>query len=221
MPVEKLMNQLEAKQVVCDAGRRLLKEGLVARTWGNISARVDGNTFVITPSGRTYEELTTDDIVTVTIEDLAYDSHIKPSSEKGLHAEIYKLRPDVNAVVHTHQMNASTVAAAREDVPTVDKETEALIGPSVRVASYALPGTSKLAKATAACLEDRNAALMANHGAVCVGPDMDTAFTISTILERMCEQYIQSQYMMMAHDSSPFDMTRMHRYYLQQFGRGA
>ncbi|HMB20831.1 MAG TPA: class II aldolase/adducin family protein, partial [Spirochaetota bacterium] len=79
------MNEIEAKQVVCDAGRRLLKEGLVARTWGNISARVDGNTFVITPSGRTYEELTTDDIVTVTIEDLAYDSHIKPSSEKGLH----------------------------------------------------------------------------------------------------------------------------------------
>ena len=215
------MNEKEAKQVVCDAGRRLLKEGLVARTWGNISVRVDGNTFVITPSGRTYEELTADDIVTIKMDDLSYEGHVKPSSEKGLHAEIYKLRPDVNAVVHTHQMNASTVAAARTDVPTMDKETEAFIGPSVRVADYALPGTSKLAKKTAECLEGRNAALMANHGAVCVGPDMDTAFKISTILETMCEQYIQSRYMTMAYESGPFDIKRMHRYYLSQFGRSA
>ena len=81
----------EAKREVVKAGLRLLDSGLIARTWGNVSCRVDKDYFVITPSGRTYDSLTEDDIVLVKIEDCSYDSNIKPSSEKGVHAEAYKL----------------------------------------------------------------------------------------------------------------------------------
>ncbi|PKL39602.1 MAG: class II aldolase family protein [Spirochaetae bacterium HGW-Spirochaetae-1] len=213
------MDIQQAKKTVCEAGIKLLKEGLVARTWGNISVRVDDDSFVITPSGRTYEDLTPDDIVLVKIADLSYDSHIKPSSEKGLHAEVYKLDRGIGAVVHTHQMNASTVAAARKEVPAIDDEMARLVGSSVRVAPYALPGTGKLARGTAAALQGRKAALMANHGAVCAGADMNEAFMVSKKLEEMCAAYIEKQYMKEAGESGAFDVKRMHEYYLKKYAK--
>lgn len=218
--MEKTMDKKEAKQIVCDAGRKLVKEGLVARTWGNISVRVDSETFVITPSGRTYEALTPDDIVEVRIEDCGYEGEVKPSSEKGLHAEVYKQSSDINAVVHTHQMNASTVAAARQDVPLVNEEMGRVIGPSIRVAPYGLPGTGKLAKGTAASLLGRKAALMANHGAVCIGGDMEEAFEVSRVLEKVCGEYIQQQFLVQNPGVKEFDYSAMHRVYLEKIGRG-
>ena len=211
------MDIQQAKQIVCDAGRKLVKEGLVARTWGNISVRVDDATFVITPSGRTYEALTPDDIVEVRIEDLNYEGSVKPSSEKGLHAEVYKQSSEINAVVHTHQMNASTVAAARREVPHVNEDMARLIGPSIRVAPYGLPGTGKLAKGTAAALKGRKAALMANHGAVCIGKDMEEAFDVSRTLEAVCEEYIQQEFMKENSEVKKFDPARMHEIYLTKY----
>ncbi|MBR5016026.1 MAG: class II aldolase/adducin family protein, partial [Clostridia bacterium] len=93
----------EAKALVIDAGKELLESGLIARTWGNVSARISDTQFVITPSGKAYETLTPEDIVTVNIADCSYEGDIKPSSEKGVHAEAYRLRPDVDFIIHTHQ----------------------------------------------------------------------------------------------------------------------
>ena len=101
------MDVLLAKETVVRAGRELVKEGLIQRTWGNVSCRISDSEFVITPSGRDYLSLTPDDIVTVRIDDLSYEGDIKPSSEKGIHAMCYQLRDDVNFVIHTHQTYAS------------------------------------------------------------------------------------------------------------------
>ena len=89
------MDIMTAKETVITAGKRLVESGLIARTWGNVSCRVDDNSFVITPSGRSYETLTPDEIVLVKIDDLSYDGDVKPSSEKGIHAQAYKLRPEI------------------------------------------------------------------------------------------------------------------------------
>jgi hypothetical protein len=102
------MDQNEGKNLVVKAGLELVRSGLIARTWGNVSCRIDGETFAITPSGREYHSLTADDIVTVKIKDLSYEGSIKPSSEKGIHAAVYQLYPDMNFVIHTHQENASS-----------------------------------------------------------------------------------------------------------------
>ena len=80
------MDIMEAKQLVIKAGIEVVEYGLIARTWGNISCRVDDKRFVITPSGRPYETLTPDEIVVVNIDDCSYEGDIKPSSEKGIHA---------------------------------------------------------------------------------------------------------------------------------------
>ena len=136
------------KSLVYESGKKLLQLGLVAGTWGNISMRMDENSMVITPSGRNYEQVEPEEMVVVQLDDLSYEGSVKPSSELKLHAEIYKTRKNINAVIHTHQMNASTVAAARREVPPILDDQAQLLGPSVRVADYALPNTKKIVKAT-------------------------------------------------------------------------
>ncbi|HRB70064.1 MAG TPA: class II aldolase/adducin family protein, partial [Chitinophagales bacterium] len=86
------MNIEEIKYKVCEAGKMLLKEGLVARTWGNVSIKVNDTQMVITPSGRPYDELTPNEMVLVDIYTLKYEGTIKPSSELKLHCEVYKTR---------------------------------------------------------------------------------------------------------------------------------
>jgi len=189
------INNKEARNLICESGRSLVEKGLVSRTWGNISIRLDENTMLITPSGRTYEDLMPEDIVLVHIDSLKYEGSIKPSSEFVLHAEIYKQRKNINAVIHTHQMNASTVAAAHREVPPILDDMAQIIGPTVRVADYALPGTKKIVRKTIKALRGRNAALMANHGAVCIGRDMDEAFVVCEVLEKACKAFIEAEFL--------------------------
>lgn len=100
----------EAKKLVVEAGKKLIETGLIARTWGNVSARISDTQFAITPSGRAYEDLTPEEIVIVNIEDCEYDGEIKPSSEKGVHAAAYRHHPEVDFVIHTHQRAATIVS---------------------------------------------------------------------------------------------------------------
>lgn len=212
----------KARDIVCEAGLKLVKEGLVARTWGNISCRVDENSFVITPSGRSYDELTPDDIVPVKIEDLSWTGSIKPSSEKGLHAEVYKLSPDCSAVIHTHQLHASVVAAARKEIPLLNDDMANIIGARIPCAGYGLPGTKKLKTASAAALKESGskATLMANHGAVCWGTDMDDAFLVATTLEKVCSQFVEQEYQKLSGEKD-FSLEKMHEYYLKNITKGA
>ena len=136
------MDILQAKQTVIDAGKELLACGLIVRTWGNISCRISDTQFVITPSGKPYEGLTPDDIVVVNIEDLSYEGDIKPSSEKGIHADCYKARADVNFVIHTHQSNAAAVSILNKDI-LCESESE-FLEMVVPCAEYGLPGQPKL-----------------------------------------------------------------------------
>ncbi len=190
------MDIMQAKETVIRAGKELIAAGLIARTWGNISCRISETQFVITPSGRAYETLTPEEIVLVNIEDLEYEGEIKPSSEKGIHAACYKLRPEVNFVIHTHQVNASIVSALGMDINNVQGENAQVVGNNLPIASYGLPGTKKLRKGVidAITRSDAKAAVMAHHGAVCMGVDYDDAFNVAQKVEDICEQYVLDKY---------------------------
>ena len=205
------------RQEIIEGGLRLVKEGLVARTWGNISIRVNETHMLITPSGRTYEDLIPEDIVLVNYHTSKHEGTIKPSSEKELHCEIYRTRKKINAVVHTHQMNASTVAAAQREVPPILDDMAQIIGPSVRVAAYALPSTKKITKKTVNALKGRNAALMANHGAVCVGRDLDEAFVVCQVLEKACKAFIEAEFLGGAKSINKFEAHLMHQIYIRKY----
>ena len=190
------MDILEAKKIVVEAGKKLVETGLIARTWGNVSCRISDTQFVITPSGRDYISLTPDDIVTVNLYDLAYEGDIKPSSEKGLHAQCYILRPEVNFVIHTHQANASIVSAMGCDINGIEGESKEIVGDNIPVSSYGLPGTGKLREGVVAALKrsDSKAVIMKSHGAVCLGTDYDDAFKVANEVEKICADYIFKKY---------------------------
>ena len=188
-----MINIEQARVEVCSSGKRLLQEGLVARTWGNVSVRVSDTEMVITPSGRPYTELTPDDMVLVNFYTLAFEGKIKPSSELKLHCEVYKNRPHIEAVIHTHQMYASIVAAAQKDVVVLDPAHQAILGaPVIKAAPYALPNSKKITFGTEKAIESANAALMANHGCVCIGRNLEDVFSVCKTLEAACALYISS-----------------------------
>jgi L-fuculose-phosphate aldolase len=187
------MDISEARVMVCRSGKRLLQEGLVARTWGNVSVRVSDTEMVITPSGRRYDELTPDDMVIVNFYTLAHQGHIKPSSELKLHAEIYKSRPHIAAVIHTHQMYVSIVASVQKDLPVLSPAHQVILGAAIiKTAPYALPNSKKITFDTEKAIEGSNAALMANHGCVCIGSNLEDVFTVCKTLEDACSLYIDS-----------------------------
>lgn len=168
--------------------------GLIARTWGNVSARLNDEQFVITPSGRPYEKLTAADIVTVNVADETHEGDVKPSSEKGVHAAVYRRRPDAHFVIHTHQLHASVVSTLRRDVTTIPEPLAAIVGPRVYCTDFALPTTKKLAanvaKTLARAHEDARAFLLAGHGALCFGADADEAFAVAVALEDVCQRFV-------------------------------
>ena len=207
----------ELRRAVVGAGQRLLAEGLVARTWGNVSVRAGAEHMLITPSGRAYEGLTPQDIVPVNLRTGAYEGPLKPSSEGKLHAEIYRTRPEIQAVIHTHQMNASTVAAARREVPPILDDMVQIIGPTVRVADYALPSTNKIVRVTVKALRGRMAALMANHGAVCLGRNLDEAFVVAQILEKACKAFIEAEFLGGAKSINRVEAFLMHQVFLRKY----
>ncbi|WP_292594047.1 class II aldolase/adducin family protein, partial [Mesotoga sp. UBA5847] len=139
------MNREEFAGLVLDACRRMEDQGMTVGTWGNISVRVNDETFLITPSGMSYGCLKTEDIVMADMEGNTIDSKRKPSIEHGLHRMIYKHRSDVGAVIHTHPQYSTAFAIARKDIPAVSEELIQIIGEGVRCAAYALPGTEELA----------------------------------------------------------------------------
>lgn len=190
------MEIMEAKELVIKAGIELLNEGLIVRTWGNISCRVSDTQFVITPSGIAYEDLTPEKIVLVNVADCTYDGDIKPSSEKGIHAACYALRPEVNFVIHTHQVNASIVSALGRDINNVSGDDKNVIGDNVPIAAYGLPGTGKLKKGVIAAItrSDSKAAIMAHHGAVCMGTSYEDAKDVASRLENVCERFVLNKY---------------------------
>lgn len=168
-----------ARQLVIEAGLKLVEDGLVARTWGNVSARCGEDEMIITPSGVAYDVLRPEDLVKVNIYTLEYDGDRKPSSEKGIHAAVYESRPDIHFVIHTHQTYASAVAADEQDTPFAP------------CADYGLPGTDHLKKKVIKKLLEHpghKTFLMAKHGALILGENMDEAFELADMLEIKCRE---------------------------------
>ena len=185
------MDVYEAKKQVIEAGKELWREGFIARTWGNISCKTDENHFVISASGREYETLTEEEVVELDLNTLSHEGDIKPSSEKRVHAEIYKLKEDVGFIIHTHQHNASAVSAMGLHRVKFDKEYPGL-GEFVLCSEYGLPSTSRVSDKVAEAVRDSigNAVIMSNHGAVCYGKTREEAFEVVRNLEEACGKFL-------------------------------
>jgi ribulose-5-phosphate 4-epimerase/fuculose-1-phosphate aldolase len=183
-----MMTLTQAKAIVAESGRKLLDSKLVARTWGNVSCRTGETTFVITPSGLSYERMTAADVVPYDFQTGKWEGDRKPSSEKGVHAAAYAQFEDAGFVIHTHQMYASAIGLAGFDRLKITPEISAQLG-GVAVSAYGLPGSKKLMKNVKDSLnQGAHIILMAQHGAVIVGRDAEEAFNRALQLETVCKE---------------------------------
>lgn len=185
----------KARELVLKAGLELCEAGLVARTWGNISARVSDTQYVITPSGRAYDTLTKEDIVLVNIADGTYEGNVKPSGEKGVHAAVYELCPEMNFVIHTHQNYASSLSILARELSVEsegkEKNPKDILGNVIPCAGYGMYATELLVnnvKEQISLHKDSKAVLMKYHGALCYGKDYDEAFAVAYELEEVSKK---------------------------------
>ena len=186
-------------QQIVEIGLWLLDTGLVTGTAGNISVRcLERDAFLITPTARDYRLMTRGDLVRVHLESGRVEGRRSPSSEWLLHAEIYKAREDVNAVIHHHSTYCSAVAAARKTIPVILDEAADLC--PILAAPYAPSGSRELAKAAAELLGRGGfAILLANHVAVAVGRNLEEAAHRAGEMERLAKIYLYAELLGGAH----------------------
>jgi L-fuculose-phosphate aldolase len=195
----------------------MCRDHLVLGTWGNVSVR-EGQGMVITPSGMGYDKLSAADLVEMALDGSSCTGRWKPSSEWRLHAAIYRARPDVGAVVHTHSVYATAFAVARVPVPAVVEDLVQVAGGAVQVAEYTLPGTDELARNAVRALGDKNAVLLASHGLVGAAASCNEALKICQIVEKTAQAALFARLLGPVHELSDEDIRTMRSFYLTSYG---
>lgn len=183
------MREIELRRELVRNTQRLDALGLNRGSSGNVSAR-HGEGFLVTPSGMGAEGLSEEDIVYVSMEGSS-QGRWQPSSEWLFHRDIYAQRAEVGAVVHTHSIAATTLACMRKDIPPFHYMIALMGGDTIRCADYATFGTQELSSSALAALQGRKACLLANHGMIAAGKDLDEAFRIAVEVESLSEMYLR------------------------------
>lgn len=174
---------------IIEVARRMNAVGLNQGRSGNVSVRIEGG-FLVTPTGVPYEDLNLADLVFMR-RDGQREGTYTPSSEWRMHRDIYEKRPEAGAVVHTHSPYATTLACLRRAIPPFHYEIAFAGGSDIRCADYATFGTQELSDNALAALDGRRACLLANHGVVAIGTDLDDAFAMAEKVESLARLYWQ------------------------------
>ena len=187
------MLMLPQRQQIVEYGRKMVQSGLTTGSGGNLSIlSVPDNLIAISPSGIDYNDVTVADVVVVDRSGKVVDGERKPSSELGFHLALYAARPEVEAVVHTHSVYATTLACLHWELPAVHYLV-AFSGDKVPLAPYATFGSPELADNIIASIGSYNAVLLANHGLVAVGTDMKNCFNVAEEIELVARIYYQTK----------------------------
>jgi L-fuculose-phosphate aldolase len=174
------------KQDICEIGRRLYDKGFAAANDGNITVRVGENEVLCTPTMHSKGFLKPEDICTIDMTGKQIAGIKKRSSEALLHLEIYKQRPSIKSVVHCHPPHATAFAVAREPIPQcVLPEVEVFLG-DVPITKYETPGGQAFADTIIPFVEKCNVMILANHGTVSFGEDVEKAYWWTEILDAYC-----------------------------------
>jgi L-fuculose-phosphate aldolase len=181
------------RQAIVKFGQKMISSQLVTGAGGNLSIFDRASDRVaISPSGIEYFDLQPEDVVITDLDGQVIDGQYTPSSELGFHLALYRQRADVNAVLHTHSVYATTIACLGWEIPAVHYLV-GFSGHKVPLAPYATFGTPELAHNVATGIGDYNAVLLANHGLVAVGADLSRAFNTAEEIELVARIYYQAE----------------------------
>jgi L-ribulose-5-phosphate 4-epimerase len=178
------VKHLALKREMIEKCRRLEKMGYFIGTWGNISVRVPEG-FIVTPSRVEYAVIQPEDFVTVSLEGTVLEGHRLPSSEAEIHRAVLNKKPEVGAIIHSHSPCATTVSCLHQTIPVFVEDMAQIIGGAVRTTRYVPAGQhKKIAEEVAKTIGEENAVLLANHGVICCGRNLEEALIASQILEK-------------------------------------
>ena len=187
------MRLKEERQLIVEYGRKLITSNLTTGSGGNLSIfNRQENLVAIKPSGMDYMVMKPEDVVVTTPDGTIVEGTRTPSSEIRFHLALLNKRGDINAVVHTHQVYATTIACMNWELPAVHYLV-GFSGNKVPLAKYATFGSQELSDNIIAAIGDYNACLMANHGIVAVGATIDSAFSTAEELELVSRIYYQTK----------------------------
>ena len=172
------------REAVLAAAKKMLADGLVEGTSGNISGRLPDGLVCLTPSSVAYDTMTLADLVVVDLDGKVVEGERSPTTEKDLHLSALRLYPELGAVIHSHAVYATMFALAHEPVPAVIEEVVVYLGGDVPCCDYKGTGTAELGDEVAAKLVDRGAALLANHGLVTCASTPEKALHNAALVER-------------------------------------
>jgi len=180
----------DLKRRIVDVFKYMDEKGLNYGRSGNISVKVGDDRLLITPSGVIKSALSPEDILLVSMNGEVIEGRHKPSVEMPLHLAIYKSYSHVGAIIHAHPVYTSILAVIREPLPPIIEEMMLYTGGEVRVADYAPFGTEELAENAVKALKDRSAVILANHGVVTCGRNLDEALEVLVVVERTSQIYV-------------------------------
>lgn len=185
------------KRDVVSAAQRLTEKGYLMATGGNLSVRVrlpgGQSAFAVTPSNYDYMKMVPADICVLDLDLRVLEGERTPSVESSLHAGVYKTRPDVNAVVHTHQVHASALALLGQPIPALFDEQARFLGRSVEIIDYGPSGTGFLTRRVVKAIKSKaNAYIMKNHGVLCFGHYLERAEHNVEIVEKCAHAYLMA-----------------------------
>ena len=194
------MENLKEKEEVIKFAQKLNTSNLSPLRSGNVSLRVNQNNvegFLLTPSGIKYETLKPEDIVFLALKEKydnlkLFNSSLNPSSEWRFHQDIYIEKPKAKAIVHAHSTNATAVSTHGKAIPAFHYMVALAGGNDIKCANYATFGTKELSNNMILALNKRKACLMANHGQVAFGKNLEEAFELAQEVENICHQYINA-----------------------------
>ncbi len=214
-----LKHQIARKEII-DAGKQMINSALVIGTWGNISVRIANEDLIaITPTGVDYDKLILENIPIMDFEGNLIDGNMKPSIELPMHLEIYKKRPDIGAIVHTHSTYCTAMAIARKPIPASCEDLIQIVGGNVRVSEYRLPGTDDLGRVAVEALDERNAVLLANHGLLAAGKNLKETIKIAFICEKSAHATLLAANIGGAIELSKEECDIMRDFYLNKYGQ--
>ncbi len=212
--LEKLKEELVALHL------ELPRHNLVAWTSGNVSARDPGTGLVvIKPSGIRYEELTPDAMVVVDLDGRVVEGKYKPSSDTFAHVYVYRHRPDVNGVVHTHSTFATAWAAIGRPIPPVLTAICDEFGGPIPVGAYAKIGGDEIGQEIIRSIGSSPAILMKNHGVFTVGRTPEAAVKAAVMVEDVARTVFYAMQMGQPDEIPAEEVARAHRRYLEEYGQ--
>jgi L-fuculose-phosphate aldolase len=181
----------ELKKKVVETCRAVYTSGLTGKRAGNISTRIPNrDQMIITPSHYGHNKTEVGDLLIVNFNGSVASGTRPPSSENRMHLAIYKARPDVGAVIHTHSAYACVLAVNRMSIPPFIDEMVPFLGGEIAIADYGMPGSDELAANAVKGLGDRSAVLLANHGVLCTGKNLEKALEATEIAEHTAKVYV-------------------------------